>query len=408
MPSSSELKTTKARLIAEDTEIVTRGLNTPEDKAKHKKYLDDLDLVQIDIDNLEKIEKWERSLPASVPAASTSSSIIVLPDSPEKRKAKVNEAARVFFRGGEGALSAEQRDLLGTSDSTGGALVSQSFDDVFIEASKYYGPIFNMVHRKDAETGDPTKFVVSDSTNQNFTLLAEGSSASGIKQQPTLFSDIVDTDSLVSSFVYSVQEASDSFDLFSFLNRQAGMAVGRMREKLVTLGQDGPGTTLPNSAGGLLANVPTGVTSPSGTLAAGPSYQELVALGGSVDRSYWVNGSYMASPSVETFLRQQVTTTGSPFYPLDPDTGLILISGRPLIPNASMPPIGTPSAPIVTFGTYDAFWNVLNTGIRIKVIGNSDGNPSLAFLTRQMVIWTRVGQSIGLSNSVKALVSSSS
>jgi HK97 family phage major capsid protein len=298
--------------------------------------------------------------------------------------------------------------LLGTSDSTGGALVSQSFDDVFIEASKYYGPIFNMVHRKDAETGDPTKFVVSDSTNQNFTLLAEGSSASGIKQQPTLFSDIVDTDSLVSSFVYSVQEASDSFDLFSFLNRQAGMAVGRMREKLVTLGQDGPGTTLPNSAGGLLANVPTGVTSPSGTLAAGPSYQELVALGGSVDRSYWVNGSYMASPSVETFLRQQVTTTGSPFYPLDPDTGLILISGRPLIPNASMPPIGTPSAPIVTFGTYDAFWNVLNTGIRIKVIGNSDGNPSLAFLTRQMVIWTRVGQSIGLSNSVKALVSSSS
>jgi len=95
-----------------------------------------------------------------------------------------------------------------------------------------------------------------------------------------------------------------------------------------------------------------GITQTAGTLAAGPTYAQLSALAGAVDRSYYQTGSFMASPTVETFLRFQVSTTGKPLYKVDPDTGLLTIAGRVLYPNAAMPAAGTPSAPLVLFGDY--------------------------------------------------------
>jgi hypothetical protein len=59
-------------------------------------------------------------------------------------------------------------------------------------------------------------------------------------------------------------------------------------------------------------SVATGVTQTAGTLAAGPTYAQLSALAGSVDRSYYQTDAFIASPSVESFLRSQVDTTGRP------------------------------------------------------------------------------------------------
>jgi hypothetical protein len=74
-----------------------------------------------------------------------------------------------------------------------------------------------------------------------------------------------------------------------------------------------------------------------------------------------------------------------------------------------MPAAGTASSPLVLFGDYSKAYNVLNGGgLKIKVIGNQDGDPSLSFLTRQMVMYTRLGASAGLSSAVKSLVSSAS
>jgi len=327
-----------------------------------------------------------------------------------ENRAKINAAAKVFFKSGSAALTPEQRALLTNTDSAGGALVSQSFDQAFLEASKFYGPVWDLVHRKDSDNGAPTKLVVTDATSQAFSLVTQGTTSGSSKaQSPTVFSDIVGTDDLVSSVIFSVQELSDSFDLESFLNRIAGLAVARAREVAVTVGttNDGTNTVLPNSpAGGMLAGVSAGVTQSAGTLAAGITYAQLSALAGSVDRSYYANGAFMASPSVETALRSQVDSTGRPLYQVG-DDGLLIIAGRKLYPNSAMAASGTASAKLVLFGDYSRFYSVNAGDVKIKVLSN-DGSPSLAFNTREMLIYTRLAATTGVSNAVKALVSAAS
>lgn len=402
----SELTSKRNKLIADAQALVNAGKT---DSPEYRAMTIELDTIQSDIDALSFIEARLSKLPAPVTASVAAPAIIQ--STSKNERAKVNDAARQFFRNGAAYLNAEQRAILTTSDSAGGAFIAQAFDDSFVEASKFFGPIFNLVHRKDSDGGEPTKFVVTDGTNQTFSLLAEGTtSAASVAQQPTVFSDVTGTDTLVSSVIYSSQEVQDAFDLTDFLLRIAGLAVSRARETAITLStsNDGTNTALPNSpTGGFLANVTAGVTQTDGTLAAGPTYSQLNSLAGSVDRSYYQNGAYMASPSVETFLRGQVDSTGRPLYAIDANTGYLQIAGRPLYPNASMPAAGTASSPLVLFGDYSKAWNVQNAGVSLKVIAN-DENPTLAMFTRELIVWTRLGQSAGLSTAVKSLVSAAS
>jgi len=407
MASISQLHEKKNDLISKATaELQRSGPNS----AEYKSLLKETEEVSTRLAGLQHIE---RSLPAPVapaPAPVVIANVGTVVSS-EQRRAQINAAARHFLRHGLQPQAPEQRALLTSSDANGEALVSQDFDSIFTEAAKYFGPVWNLVNRKDASTGAPTKFVVSDDTARTFSLLTEGTtSGSGVASQPTVFSNVNSTDTLISSVIYSVEELEDAFDLEAFLTKQAGVGVSRAWEHAITLGttNDGTSTALPNGAGGLLSSISAGVTQTSGTLAAGPTYAQLSALAGSVNRAYYQTGSFMASPSVETFLRSQVDTTGRALYPIDPNTGLLVIAGRLLYPNASMVANLTASSPIVTFGDYSKQWNVLNAGLRIKVIGNNDESPALSFLTREMLIWTRIGQSAGLSSAVKSLVSAAS
>jgi HK97 family phage major capsid protein len=407
MISITNLNQKKAELISTATALVERGLNSQEDKQAHKKLIVEIDSTQEHIDLLSRLERSTPApAPAPVAAPVAAPAVITQRDSKEYR-AKVNTAARVYFRGNH--LNAEQRALLTTSDAGGGALISQSFDDAFTEASKWFGPIYNLVHRKDAPNSEPTKFVVTDGTNQTFRLLTQGTtSASSGAQQPTIFSTIANTDTLISSVIYSVQELDDAFDLNSFLTRIAGTAVSRARETAITLGttNDGSNTALPSCpVGGLLGSIVTGAT--TGSLAAGIGYDDLVSLSGSVDHSYYTSGAYMASPSVHTYLLSQRDSTSRPFYLVDPVTGLLMINGKPLYVNAAMPVYNAASSPVVLFGDYSKAWNVLNGGLRLTAIGN-DGSSALTLLTRELIIWTSLGQTAGLSSAVKALVTAAS
>jgi HK97 family phage major capsid protein len=412
MHTITNLNQKKQSLISKATTLVENGLNSAESKEQHRSLLKEIDGTQEHIDLLshcERVMPAELLIPVAPSVATPAPAVITQRDSKEHR-AKVNSAARTFFRKGAEALNAEQRALLTTSDTAGGAFVSQSFDDAFIEASKFFGPIYNLVHRKDAENGEPTKFVVTDGTNQTFRLLTQGTtSASSGAQQPTIFSTIANTDTLISSVIYSIQELDDAFDLNSFLTRIAGTAVSRARETAITVGttNDGSNTALPNCpVGGLLGAVTTGAT--TATLAAGIGYDDLVALGGSVDHSYYLAGAYMASPSVHTYLLSQKDAMGRPYYLVDSATGLLMINGKPLYVNAAMPAYNVASSPVVLFGDYSKAWNVLNAGLRLTTIGNNDESAALSYLTRELIVWTRLGQSAGLSSAVKALVTASS
>jgi HK97 family phage major capsid protein len=408
MSKLDNLRDKKSRLIFEATELTQRGLNTATARSEHARLLAEIDGTIEHINMIENVETRLRSS-APAPVASPAPAVITQRDSTEHR-AKVNAAARKFFRDGANGLNVEERALLTTSDSAGGALISQSFDDVFVEASKFYGPIWNLVNRKDAPTGEQTKFVVTDGTNQTFSLLSEGTTAaSSVAQQPTVLSHITSVDTLVSSVVYSVQEADDATDLNAFLNRLAGTALSRARETAITLGtsNDGTATALINCpSGGLLGSVTTGATTES--LAAGIGYSDLVALAGSVDHSYYVNGAYLSSSSVHAYLLGQKDETGRPYYNVDSESGLLMVNGKKLYVNAAMPAYNAASSPVVLFGDFSKAWNVLNAGLRLRVIGNNEESPALQWLTRELVIWQRIGQSAGLSSAVKALVTAAS
>jgi HK97 family phage major capsid protein len=403
MSSLFELTQIKANLLrsAEQT-LTTKGAKSPEYLEQKRK----LDETQETIDLLSTAERGLKGSSAPIVAAPA-----IIAETSEARRAKVISAARSFFRHGVNGLKPEERAILTTSDTVGGALNAQYFNDVFNESARYFGPVWGMVNRKDQMTGNPAKFPVTSDVERTFSLLIEGTtSALSVNQTPSVFSDVINTDTILSSVQYSRQEAEDAEDLEAWLNRMAGVAVSHAWETAVTLSisNDGTATALPSSpTGGLLASVSAGLVQASGTLAAGITTANLQALAGSVDRAYYVNGSFMASPSVETFLRSQVDTTGKQLYKIDPATGYLIIAGRPLVPNTAMPNAGTASSPLVLFGDYSKAWNVLNAGLRLKVIAN-ENSPTLAYNTRELIMWSRLGQSAGVVGSVKSLVSAAS
>jgi HK97 family phage major capsid protein len=380
--------------------------------AQYRTLIADAETVQGDIDMLNTIE---RGLGSNRATATPVAAPAIIAETSEARHKKVIEAARQFFRTGH--VNQEQRDLLTTSDTVGGALNSQFFEDVFVQAAKYYGPVWNMVNRKDNTAGNPTKFPVTSDVDRTFSLNTEGTTSSlSVNQDPTVFSHVTNTDTIISSTIYSIQEMEDFSSsvggIEKWLMGLMGVAVSRAWETAVTLSttNDGTNTALPSStAGGLLAVAAAnpGVTQTTGELAAGPTTAQLQALAGSVDRSYYQNGSFMTSPSVETFLRSQVDSTGRQLYCIDPETGYLRIAGRLVVPNVAMPALGTASKPLVIFGDYSKAWNVLNAGLKFKVV-SFDGSPVLTIDTREIIAYSRFGQSAGVSNAVASLISAAS
>jgi HK97 family phage major capsid protein len=205
---------------------------------------------------------------------------------------------------------------------------------------------------------------------------------------------------------YSFQEAEDADDFEQFIHDLAFVRAARAIEYSLTLGKDsGSNTQLPSSiSGGWLAGLTAGVTQMSGELSAGPTYAQLTALAGSVDHSYYVNGAFMASPSVFNFLVAQVTTTGAPLYNFD-DDGNLLIAGKKLWVNAAMPAYNAASSTIVAFGDYSRSLAYLNGGgVQIRILKERFADT----LEGAALIHTRLGSAALLPGAVKALVTAAS
>jgi HK97 family phage major capsid protein len=321
----------------------------------------------------------------------------------EQRKKEVNAAFRSFFRNG---LTAENRDIVTAAGTSGGeALIPTGFDGAFNEALKFYGPIATLIKQLNESSGAPVKQVISDDTAATMTYIAEDGSTSGIEDDPTISSTTPDTDSLVTVVKYSFQELNDAFDFETFISRIAGLRVARAVEHALTLGKDnGTNTALPNSpTGGLLGNVTQGAVTSS--LSEGIPYASLASLAASVDHAYYVNGAFMASPSVFSYLVSQVDSTGRPLYRFNSATGLLQIAGKPLYVNAAMPAYNAASSPVVLFGDYSRAYTYVNGGgVRIKVLRERFADV----LEGAAVIYQRLGAQTLVSGAVKSLVTAAS
>lgn len=326
----------------------------------------------------------------------TISALLPHGESVEQRRSKLNAAYRHLFVNGPDPTSKEQRDVL--TSNTGASLIPQEFG-LLTQAAAFYGQIANLVYRQDGAKS--WKFPVTDDTANLLHYLPESNSASiSDEEDPTMFSaEVTGMDSIVSTIRYSKQLAADAEDFGAFLLSVAGVRVGRSIEQAITLGTLN-GVQLPNSpVGGILGAAPIGFAQTAGTLAGGITYAQLVALASSVDNAYFVNGSFMASPSVRDSLAAQVTTTGAPLYNFN-ERGNLVIAGRELFVNASMPAAGTAGAAGVLFGDFSKAWAHVADGVSVRI--STERYADL--LSNMAILYTRIANVGLVSSAVKKLV----
>jgi HK97 family phage major capsid protein len=393
-----DLQTKRNQIIFDASQLVNKGLKTPEARAQYAAMLADIDVIASDISTLESLTRKLAEIPVTPPSKPT----ISTKDTPEVRKQKLSTAYRSLLRHGFLRDAPEQRDVLTSND--GAAIIPQEFADTLSQALKWYGPIATLVSRRDVDSGAPQKFSISDDTSSTMTYLSESSNTSSVEEDSVLLSQITSTDALVSVIKWSLQMMDDASGFESFIRDIAGLRAARSIETALTTGKDGSGIALPNSpVGGLLANVTTGVTTSS--LSAGIPYASLVALAGSTDHAYYVNGSFMASPSVHNYLLTQVTTIGTPLYPIDPVTGCLTICGKTLWVNNSMPAYNAASSPVVLFGDYSKAYAYVNVGLKIRILRERFVPDAMLGAA---VLHTRIGAATLVSGAVKALVTAAS
>ncbi len=203
-------------------------------------------------------------------------------------KKKWTAAFRSYAKHGFAGLTVEQRDLLTTSDATGGALIPQLFNNELIAAQRFYGPIATRVKQKITDnSGAPLKISLVDDTSAGIKLLATEGTSSPVETDPAFQSNVLGIDTVSLGLVkVSVQELEDSaFDLDAFIRESLGKRYARGVAKAVATGVDSAGTVLPNQAsGGLLGSATVGQT--TAFLANGVGWSDLTTLYGALDPAY--------------------------------------------------------------------------------------------------------------------------
>lgn len=321
---------------------------------------------------------------------------------PERRDA----AFRAYLKTGGLQNNPETRDLTTITDGAGGAFVAQLYSKEWIEAQRQFGPLAGLVSVSHNTNGAPLKVSVYDDTASTMSLLTEGSSNSGTELDPTMFSTIPSgSDTLVSTALFSKQEAADADNIGELLKRIAFSRAARATEYALLTGTDnGTNTQLLHSpTGGLLAAAPVGVSAVATT---GPTYAQMAALAASVDVSYRNApgaGFYVNTTTFE-FLVAQVDTTGRPLYSFG-DDGLLRVAGKPVYVSAenAMASYSTSGQVVALFGDYSRAYKFVDVGgPRLRILTERFADVFL----NQAVITQRLASAALVSGAVKSMTTS--
>lgn len=320
----------------------------------------------------------------------------------EETRDRVNKAFRSYARTGQ--VQEEYRDLLTTSDATGGALIPQDFYPELTNALKYYGPIATKVKQRVTDNnGAPMKVSLGNDTENGLTLLATQGTSSPAETDPTFQSKLLGVDTVSGGLVkISFEEMADSsFSLDTAIRDYFGMRYGRGLEAAITTGKDSAGTVLPNqSTGGLLGAATVGTTTAS--LTNGIGWKDLVATFSALDPAYSITPSWVMNSSTRSYLIGLVDGFGRPYFQNSPGDSAPFqsIMGFPIVLNQAMPNMGANATPIL-FGDLEKSY-LLRT----------DGAPSILRLNERYAdtlevaffLWTRIG-GLSLAAGVQPLVS---
>ena len=322
-----------------------------------------------------------------------------------ERRDQINAAFRSYARYGLAGMTQEKRDLLTTSDATGGALIPQEFFPELTNALKFYGPVATKVKQRVTDgTGRILKVSLGNDTQNGLTLMSTEGTSSPAETDPSFQSKLLGTDTVTGGLVkISVEEMADSaFNLDTAIRDYFAIRYGRGLEAAVTTGKDSAGTTLPNQAsGGILGVAVVGTT--TGTVAAGIGWQDIVATYGALDPAYsGPTASWMFNANTRATLLAMKDGFGRPYWTPDPTTdqpfGQLL--GYDVILNQAMPNIAANATPIL-FGD-----------LQRAYLLRTDGQPSIVRLNERymdqleigFLMYSRIG-GLSLNAGVNPLVS---
>jgi HK97 family phage major capsid protein len=356
--NSKEIRNKINSLLTEMQNIATSGFDA-EKRAKFDAISKDVDTLENDAQRMEGIEKREadrRSYTPSPRPQIASSFVDNMSDS-EKRD-RFSKSFRSYALNGRAGMTPEEtRDLLTTSDGTGGALIPQLFDGMLYEAQKWYGPVATLVRqRKTNNNGAQMKVSLSNDTANGITLLATEGTSAPAETDPAFASTLLGVDTVSLGLVkISRNELADStFDLDAFIRESFGKRYARGLEKAITTGKDSAGTTLPNVQS-LAGTAVVGQTTT--TLANGIGWTDLTALYGALDPSYTIKPNWMFNSSTRSYLIGLKDGFGRPYFTPDPsqDNPFGKILGFDVVINQAMVNMGANAKPVLFGSLNDAY-----------------------------------------------------
>lgn len=376
-----EIRAKISGLLMEQRKIAQApGGFTSQSRAKFDRIQSDVEQLEAQAADAQRVEAFEqrdresRSFEKSPrPGSANSGSHF----SGDEQRSRVSRAFQRYALTGR----IEERDLLTTSDTTGGALIPQMFSGILVDALKFYGPIADRVSKKVTDNkGVPMKISYSNDTGNGLTLLGTEGSSSPAETDPAFSSVILGVDTVTGGLVkVSFQELEDSsFDLDSFIRSHFAIRYARGLEKCVTLGTDSAGTALPNQpTGGLLATATVGQT--TAAIADGIGWDDLTALFSSVDPAYSTpNASWVMSSTTRAYLLGLKDGFGRPYYTPDPssDQPFGKLLGYDIVLNQSMP---SPTAGAFSANQVPILFGDLEKAYMLR----TDGQPSILRLNER-------------------------
>jgi HK97 family phage major capsid protein len=404
MRNLASMTAQRNEILAQATELVTRGLSTKEQKAQYRTLLSQADALSDDLAALQTIDSRLHNNATAQTSVTSGPSVPATdaPVTPERRsKAYLN-----YFTYGYNPQSPEQRDLTTTTDGSGEALVQQDWQPQWTAALKQYGPLASLVRMVVKTSGSPTRIPLADPTSQTMTYLADAGSVDSIEVDPSVSSITPATDTLVSFTKASIQlyrDAALEGGLPGFIKDNLMGIAARALETALLSGVDGSDTTLPSNAG-FLSYVPTGATTASASVV---TFSELLALYSSPDAAYRnaPGAAFYASQTTHDAIAGILDSNDRPIFHFDAD-GILQVFGKPVWvagTASGMPSVGTASKPIVLFGDFSRALVATQRPLQTRVLYERfvDTNE-LGFVSFQ-----RVGSAAGISGSVKALVTAS-
>jgi HK97 family phage major capsid protein len=360
-----DLTNKKNQLINDATLLVQRsGLKTSESRAEHEQLIQTITVIQGDLDNLNRIERHIQSQPPT--PTSTTPTISTAKDTPELRRAKLNDAWRAHLSGKPDMSKPEHRSILTTTASDGASLIPVEFAGFVSTALKYYAPLTQYTRNRVSANGRSVKVSKVDDTANGLTLITEGSGTAVSEADPTFSSVTVNSDLFTGGLIrYSNELLQDSgFDLEAFLSTLASSRYGRGLEAILTRGTDSSAVTTPNNPG-LISLAQTALTTSS--LSAGITLPNLITLFDALDPAFLPKAVWqMTSKTRNALITANLDTTGrSLFVPAPNEGALDMLLGKPVVINQSLDQKTVAGGTPIIFGSlYDGL-ELITSEVRV-------------------------------------------